>query len=151
VDPAPWWSYEPGDLVKGLVKIHPDLAPTPVVFGNRRADYSSGQFGPDWVASKLVQGSRHSDAAVIDDGIEVDSYFVIDSVSAPSGPRRFELFVEGEALNVGVGLTQSFDAIPGRDGSKARATLEGILNGVDRVVRMALTRVSLTPGMCRPN
>lgn len=66
-DPAPWWSYAPGDSVKGLAKICADLAP------DRDPSPLVGQYiatGTDFVLSNaglaMARRGINADVVVVD-------------------------------------------------------------------------------------
>jgi hypothetical protein len=58
--------------------------------------------------------------------------------------------VQRDGLVHGTDIVQSFDAIPANDGSRISGTLFRLFKNVAYRVSFALSRVSLTPGMCRP-
>ena len=156
VEPSPYWSYEPGDRVKGVVKIHPLLAPPdrrPATFAG---DYVTGGTTNDFVVSKLVRGSRITDALHVNVGPLglADRYTASDIGDMERGNpatdhRNFTIQVTRAGLVQDDGIVQSFDAIPKKDGSLIISALIQGVGEFRRTVTFALSRVSLTPGMCR--
>src|SRR5262245_55902943 len=60
VESSPYWSFSPGDRVKGVVTIYPSLAPPDRYPIDSYAAYSSG--GPsDFIVSEFVMGDIGGD------------------------------------------------------------------------------------------
>ena len=156
VESSPYWSYSPGDRVKGVVTIYPSLAPPDLRPTDSFADYSSG--GPsDFIVSEFVMGNRGSDYLDIDVGSfgRPDRYRAADraeTVGAPPGEnwRDFTIEVTGMDLVKDDGIGQSFDARPKKDGSSIISALIQGLGEFRRTVTFELSHVSLGPRVCRP-
>jgi hypothetical protein len=85
------------------------------------------------------------------------NYFVQDSVDEiiggvfTGGLQQLHIGVTGDNLIQGDGLIQQFDAIPAKDGSRTWGTFfRRIGHTISGFVTFDLSRVSLTPGSCRP-
>jgi len=156
-EPSPYWNFSPGDRVKGVVRLYPLLAPPDRRPADWWGDYVSGGPTADFVVSDFTTGlARHDDSVHLTVGSlgQADRYSLSDIGSIEGGPpesfRYFNIAVTGTGLLRGDGIAQSFDAIPEKDGSSIISALMLGVGEFRRTVTFALTRVSLTPGRCRP-
>jgi hypothetical protein len=157
VEPSPYWDFSPGDSVKGVVRLYPLLAPPDRRPADWWGDYVTGGPSENFVVSDLVTGSRHGDAVHLLVGSlgQEDRYTLSDIGSIESGDpsadlQYFTIGVTGTGLLRGDGVSQSFDAIPEKDGSSIISALMQGVGEFRRTVTFALSRVSMTPpGMCR--
>ena len=158
VQSSPYWSYKPGDRVKGVVKIYPSLAPPDRRPAPDWADYVTGGPTNNFVVSKFGIGNRNEDAMHIQVGSlgQEDRYWLSDissiegSLDLDRDYHYFQLRVTGRDLLQGDGIVQTFDARPAKDGSSILAAFMQGVGQFRRTVTFALSRVSVTPGMCRP-
>jgi hypothetical protein len=156
VEASPSWDFKVGDSVKGVVRLYPLLAPPDRRPADWWGSYVTGGPTTDFVVSDFVTGNRDEDAVhtLVGSLGQEDRYTLSDIGSIEGGPpesfRNFTIGVTGKGLLRGDGIAQSFEAIPKKDGSSIISALMHGVGEVRRTVTFALSRVSMTSGMCRP-